>query len=68
MTGDMLISALKVLLQDSVFAGGRSLEDKIASAQLLVDRIMQKENGVNGKIDKNKPLLYTLQCYRFVIY
>ena len=47
----MLISALKVLLQDSVFAGGRSLEDKIAAAQVLVDRVMQKANGVTGEID-----------------
>ena len=47
----MLISALKVLLQDSVFAGGRSLEDKISAAQVLVDRVMQKSNGVTGEID-----------------
>ena len=48
--GDALISALKVLLQDSTFAGGRSLEDKRAAAQVLVDRIMQKHQGLEGTV------------------
>ena len=48
--GDRLLSSLKVLLQDSVFAGGRPLGDKMASAQILVDRIMQRPPGLGGNV------------------
>jgi hypothetical protein len=47
--GDQLLLALKSLLQGSTLAGGRAIEDKIESAQILVDRIMQRPSGTPGK-------------------
>ena len=49
--GDAIISALKILLQDSTFAGGRSLEEKTAAAQAMVDRIMQNHKGMEGTLE-----------------
>ena len=47
--GDQILLSLKSILQDATLAGGRSLEDKMESAQLLVDRIMQRPYGTPGR-------------------
>jgi magnesium chelatase subunit H len=54
--GEKLITALKIIMQDSVYAGGGQLEDKINRAQLLVDKVMTTD-AISGMFVCNKKLI-----------
>lgn len=65
--GDRLLSSLKLLLQDSVFAGGRPIGEKIASAQILIDRIMQRPEGLEGRAVGRLAVKRTVQDFSTVV-